>query len=35
MEVFHSMGVECPKVAVLAAAETLNPKLQESTDAQA
>lgn len=29
------MGVECPKVAVLAAAETLNPKLQESTDAQA
>ena len=35
VEVFHSMGVECPKVAVLAAAETLNPKLQESTDAQA
>lgn len=33
--VFHSMGVENPKVAVLAAAETLNPKLQESADAQA
>lgn len=34
VDVFHCMGVECPKVAVLAAAETLNPKLQESTDAQ-
>lgn len=35
VEVFHCMGVERPKVAVLAAAEALNPKLQESTDAQA
>ena len=35
VEVFHGMGVACPKVAVLAAAETLNPKLQESTDALA
>jgi len=34
VEVFHCIGVENPKVAVLAAAETLNPKLQESTDAQ-
>ena len=27
------MGIEKPKVAVLAAAEEVNPKLQESTDA--
>lgn len=33
--VFHSMGIACPKVAVLAAAEAVDPKLQESTDAQA
>ena len=34
VEVFHNMGVPRPKVAVLAAAETLDPKLQESADAQ-
>jgi phosphate butyryltransferase len=28
-----SMGYECPKVAVLAAVETVNPKMQESVDA--
>ena len=33
LDVLHSMGIEKPKVAVLAAAETLNPKLQESVDA--
>lgn len=33
LSVMHSMGMARPKVAVLAAAETLNPKLQESTDA--
>ena len=33
LEVLYSMGISKPKVAVLAAAETLNPKLQESTDA--
>lgn len=33
LDVLHSMGIAKPKVAVLAAAETLNPKLQESADA--
>lgn len=33
LEVLYSMGIELPKVAILAAAETLNPKLQESVDA--
>jgi Phosphotransacetylase len=35
VSVLHGMGIENPKVAVLAAAETINPKLQESTDAAA
>ena len=35
LDVMHSLGFEKPKVAVLAAAETLNPKLQESVDADA
>lgn len=35
VNVLHSMGIENPKVAVLAAAETVNSKLQESTDAAA
>ncbi len=33
LDVLHSLGVTSPKVAVLAASETVNPKLQESTDA--
>lgn len=33
LDVMYSMGIAKPKVAVLAAAETLNPKLQESQDA--
>lgn len=33
LEVLYSMGIELPKVAVLAASETLNPKLSESADA--
>lgn len=33
VDVFHSMGYECPKVAVLAAVETLNPKMPETVDA--
>lgn len=33
LDVLYSMGIAKPKVAVLAAAETLNPKLQESADA--
>lgn len=35
LQVLYSMGIACPKVAVLAAAETLNPKLSESVDAAA
>lgn len=35
LDVLHTMGFAKPKVGVLAAAETLNPKLQESTDAAA
>ncbi len=33
LDVLHHLGIEKPKVAVLAASETLNPKLQESVDA--
>lgn len=33
LDVLHHMGITQPKVAVLAASETLNKKLQESTDA--
>lgn len=33
LDVMYSVGIKKPKVAVLAASETLNPKLQESTDA--
>lgn len=29
----HALGNECPKVAVLAAVETVNPKMQETVDA--
>lgn len=32
---FLAMGYECPKVAVLAAVETVNPKMQETVDAEA
>lgn len=35
LDVLKTMGMSKPKVAVLAASETLNPKLQESTDAAA
>lgn len=31
----HRMGVECPKVAVLAAAENVNPKIQDTVDGDA
>jgi phosphate butyryltransferase len=33
VDVFLSMGYECPKVAVLAAVETVNPKMPETVDA--
>lgn len=33
LDVLHAVGIEEPKVAILAASETLNPKLQESVDA--
>ncbi|MBP8692290.1 MAG: bifunctional enoyl-CoA hydratase/phosphate acetyltransferase [Sedimentibacter sp.] len=33
VNVFLAMGYECPKVAVLAAVETVNPKMQETLDA--
>lgn len=33
LEVIRRLGIEYPKVAVLAASETLNPKLSESVDA--
>jgi phosphate butyryltransferase len=33
VEVLHSLGYENPKVAVLAAVETVNPKMPESVDA--
>lgn len=31
----HAIGTECPKVAVLAAVETVNPKMTETVDAAA
>ncbi len=31
---FHALGVECPKVGVLAAIEKVNPKMPETIDAQ-
>lgn len=33
VDVFRAMGYECPKVAVLAAVETVNPKMPETVDA--
>nr|WP_300095081.1 bifunctional enoyl-CoA hydratase/phosphate acetyltransferase [Sedimentibacter sp.] len=33
VDVFLAMGYECPKVAVLAAVETVNPKMPETVDA--
>lgn len=33
--VFHNLGCETPKVAVLAAVETVNPKMPETVDAEA
>lgn len=33
VDVFLAMGYECPKVAVLAAVETVNPKMPEAVDA--
>lgn len=33
VNVFHAMGYDCPKVAVLAAVETVNPKMPEAVDA--
>lgn len=33
VDVFLAMGYECPKVAVLAAVETVNPKMLEAVDA--
>lgn len=33
VDVFIAMGYECPKVAVLAAVETVNPKMPEAVDA--
>ena len=33
LDVMYSVGIQKPKIAVLAASETLNPKLQESADA--
>ncbi len=33
VDVFLSLGYECPKVAVLAAVETVNPKMPETVDA--
>lgn len=33
VDVFLSMGYECPKVAILAAVETVNPKMPEAVDA--
>lgn len=35
VDTFHALGNDCPKVAVLAAAETVNPKIQASVDAAA
>lgn len=33
LDVFHALGVENPKVAVVAAVENVNPKMQETVDA--
>jgi phosphate butyryltransferase len=33
VDIFLAMGYECPKVAVLAAVETVNPKMPEAVDA--
>lgn len=33
VDFLRNMGYECPKVAVLAAVETVNPKMQETVDA--
>ena len=33
VEAFHTLGVECPKVAVLAAVEKVNPKMKETVEA--
>ena len=33
VEVAHACGIECPKVAPLCAAETVNPKMQPTVDA--
>ncbi len=33
MHFMRNMGYECPNVAVLAAVETVNPKMQETADA--
>lgn len=33
VDIFLSLGYECPKVAVLAAVETVNPKMAETVDA--
>ncbi len=35
VEFYHNMGVECPKVSVLATLETVNPKMPETVDARA
>lgn len=33
VEVAHALGNECPKIAVISAAETINPNLQSTVDA--
>ncbi|MGB9661899.1 MAG: bifunctional enoyl-CoA hydratase/phosphate acetyltransferase [Moorellaceae bacterium] len=33
VEVFHALGVECPKVGVMAAVEEVNPKMKETVEA--
>lgn len=35
VQYLHSLGVECPKVAVIAPNELVNPKIQETVDGQA
>jgi phosphotransacetylase/acyl dehydratase len=35
IDLAHVMGIECPKVAVLSAIETINPKLRSTLDAAA
>ena len=35
LDLLHALGLENPKVAVIAAAETVSPKLQETVDADA